>query len=421
MKRLLWLALALMIGISARLGIAQEATPTVTPALAAQMDQLEAATRALRGLDGQSVVREFPTRAETIHYLTDALAVQLPANQADHDLRFYTAFDLLPPNTDLRAAYLRLLGAQVAGYYDSDTKIMHVIPIGQPITNSLNLIEQFIYVHEYTHALQDQFLGLGRLMQNPDVTDSPDRSLATVSLVEGDATNVMSLWLQQVVEKNPLAAFQLLGQSLTAGGLSLPAGTPSILGDELLFPYEQGLTFVTALQRHGGMDAVNAAFAHPPTTATQIMHPQKFIDGWQPVSVTLSDNADTLGSGWQQAWNNTLGEWYLGQYLHTQLEGKVALKAAAGWSGDRFHIYTNTDGKLAWVLRLAWESAADESEFVAAYTDFGAKRFSGQPGADGCWTNPVESLCVKATGQAVIIAQAPDRSGALALLGAQAA
>ncbi len=353
MKRFFWLLLALTITAGARPGMAQEATPTVNPALEAQMDQLEAATRALRGLDGQSVARAFPSRAETIHYLTDALAVQLPADQAEHYLQFYSAFDLLPASTDLRAVYLRLLGAQVAGFYDSQTKIMHVVPIGQPISGSLNLIEQFIYVHEYTHALQDQFFKLDTLMQAPDVSGSPDRSLATVALVEGDATNIMALWLQQVIQKNPLAAFQLLGQSLQAGGMTLPAGTPPILGDELLFPYQEGLSFVMALQQHGGMSAVNAAFAHPPTTSTQIMHPQQYLDGWQPAAVRLTDDAATLGSGWTQVWDNTLGEWYLGQFLLTQLDAGTALKAAAGWNGDRFHIYADGAGQEAWVIRLA--------------------------------------------------------------------
>src|SRR5690606_23013873 len=129
------------------------------------------------------------------------------------------------PDVNLRDVYLELLGAQVAGFYDSDTKMMNVVPTSGLLSDDLTLTEEIIYVHEFTHALQDQFFGLDPLIEPEEVAKHPDRALAAISLVEGDATAVMQVYVQNVVSRNPMAAFQILGEGLQAGNLFLPPNT----------------------------------------------------------------------------------------------------------------------------------------------------------------------------------------------------
>ena len=62
---------------------------------------------------------------------------------------------------------------------------------GQP----LSFTDQITYVHEFTHALQDQYFDLNTLL-SPQVEDNPDQALAVTSLVEGDATASMTLYMQ---------------------------------------------------------------------------------------------------------------------------------------------------------------------------------------------------------------------------------
>src|SRR5690606_21462258 len=186
------------------------------------MVALEDITRQLRELDGEPVERAFPTREETIAYLRETIDQQLPLDEADRYRDFYVALGLLEPAIDLRDVYLSLLSAQVAGFYDTDTQVMNVLPAQGELASELSLLEQIIYVHEYTHALQDQFFGLEQYLDDEEVVKHPDRALAAVALVEGDASAVMNVFAQEVITRNPLAVFQILGQGLQAGNLFLP-------------------------------------------------------------------------------------------------------------------------------------------------------------------------------------------------------
>jgi hypothetical protein len=105
--------------------------------------------------------------------------------------------------------------------------------------------------------------------------------------------------------------------------------------------------------------------------------------------------------------------------LHTELDTGTSLKAAAGWKGDRFHIYLNADGQKAWVLRLAWETPKEEQEFATAYATFGQKRFGATADANGCWSNSGDALCMKTLGQGIVLAQGPSTALAQALIAAQ--
>lgn len=416
MKRLLW-GVGLLIVMLAGGVAAQDAEPSAE--LDAEMSNLEAVTIAIRELDGVPVERAFPSPDEMRAYVRDQFDRQLPGDEVGRYTRFYVALDLLSPDTDLRAVYLELLGAQVAGFYDTETQVMNVIPLNGPLTDDLTVSQEIIYVHEYTHALQDQFFGLDALLETVEGGDNVDQNLAALALVEGDATAVMTVYTQNLAAQNPLAALSLLGEGLMSGTLFLPPGTPAILSRELLFPYEGGMQFVLALYQHGGWEAVNAAYANPPKAVEHILHPQTYIDGQQPVDVTLSDAASTLGAGWAMIWETQLGEWYLREHLYTQLDGRTAAGAAAGWGGDRFHIYHNpaTD-ELAWALRLVWDTPSDASEFDAAYAEFATERY-GAEANNGCWTDAESSTCRGTVAGETLLARAPTPEQAQALLAAQ--
>jgi hypothetical protein len=415
--------LALLVGVNA--GFAQEQeVATVNPDLEQQMTALEGITEKLRGLDETAPVEhQFPTRQETIDYLRDLYAREFPPEQFDHLEKFYVALDLLPADIDLQQVYLNLLNSQVAGFYDPDTKTMNVLPaVGDDVGSNLSITEQIIYVHEFTHALQDQHFDLNAL-QDAVANASPDTGLALTSLIEGDATAVMTLYLQEVATRNPLAVFGILLEGAQAGTLVLPPGIPQILVDELLFPYEGGLTFVLSLNDDGGWDAVNAAFANPPTTSEQVLHPLKYQTGEVGVNLTqigmgLPDASAALGIGWTPIWDTTVGEFYLRKHLATQLSAADAEAAAAGWGGDHFRVYQNGE-QLAWALRLAWDTLPDLNEFNAAYVEYGESRFGGEAGENGCWQDATRALCMVAmpsNAESYIVA-APSLEQALALAG----
>ncbi len=236
--------LVLLIGVN--VSAAQESTasptPAFSPALAAQMSELEQITSKLRGLSIEHQIgHDFPTRQQTIDYLRADYDKNMTPEQIDQEQAFYVALGLLPASIDLKSVYLNLLDSQVAGFYDPATKVMNVIPLnGEALGDTLSFTEQIIYTHEFTHALQDQHFNLTGLLSAEQDTQTPDRALAITSLVEGDATAIMTVYEQAAVQKNPLLALQMLAEGLQAGNLFLPSDVPPALVNELTFPLHPG-------------------------------------------------------------------------------------------------------------------------------------------------------------------------------------
>lgn len=418
MKRLLLvlpLLAALLVG-----GLVGAQDDDLSPELTEQIRELERVTMEIRELDGESVARDFPTRAEVIDYLGGLLDEELPPEEAERALDFYLALNLIDAPFDVRGVYMDLLGSQVAGFYDTETGVMNVIPLGGgELEDELSLTEQIIYVHEFTHALQDQFFDLDALVYDEAILDDPDRYLARLALVEGDATAVMNVYTEAIISENPMQAFALLGEGLAAGSFNIPEGVPPVLTRELLFPYEGGLIFVMALVSDGGWDAVDAAFANPPQSTEQILHPEKYLAGEAPLPVDLLGGEAVLGDDWERTWDGTLGEWYLRQHLDVQLARGDSNAAAAGWGGDRFHIYADdATGERALLLGIVWDDLAEADEFVTAYTEYSDTRFE-TTASDGCWSNDGGALCLLAVEDFTLVAAAPTVELAQDLIAAQ--
>jgi hypothetical protein len=283
---------------------------------------------------------------------------------------------------------------------------MYVLPtIGDDVGDDLSLTEQIVFVHEYTHALQDQHFGLD-VLEDEAVQTTPDRAIATLALVEGDATAAMQSYSQEVAMRNPAAVFELLAEGAMAGNLIVPSGIPDTLVRELIFPYEQGLSFVLALYDDGGWDRINEAYENLPETTEQIMHPEKYLAGEGAIPVETTDLA--LGEGYEEVWDIPLGEFYLAELLRTQLSSFEAGEAAAGWGGDNFQLYVNPEtGDQVWTLQITWDAPEEAAEFAEAFAAFGETKFD-RAAENSCWSNADEALCFVEDGGDSLIVSAPS-------------
>jgi hypothetical protein len=371
---------------------AQEEIPAV---LDEQLDQLVEVTEIIRGLPTTfEVVRAFPTREETIAYLTDLYDTDVSPETIRQLEAFYRALGMIPPDADLRQTYLDLLGSQVGGFYSSDERVMNVLPsMGDEVGDALGITEQIIFVHEYTHALQDMHFGLDAVYSEA-VLSEPDRALAVLSLIEGDASLAMNVYAQAAMTNNPLAALALLAEGAASGTLTLPPGIPAGLTRELLFPYDYGLAFATTLYSDGGWEAINAAWANPPASSEQILHPEKYLAGEVGEVVT----AHALSGDLTPVWEITLGEYYT-QELLRGLDVSVWRAAAAGWNGDRFMLYETPDGRVAWSLASRWDSPEDAAEFASAVLSLGDVPAAAD-GAPACQQVDAGTLCLTRAGDA---------------------
>ncbi|MBZ0301973.1 MAG: hypothetical protein K8J31_19650 [Anaerolineae bacterium] len=416
MKPIRCLLLALLLLLSG-LATAQD----ISPELVTQLDGIEAFTARTRGLEPlEPIERHFPTRAEAVAEIKNLYAAEIPPEQAERLNQFYHAFGFLSADSDYVSLYLEALEAQIGGFYDPETKEMNTLLLngGEP-GDELPLLEQIVYSHEFTHALQDQHFDLTAIDESTQ--DNPDQAQAVLALIEGDATLVMNLYVQKIAEQNPLGTtLQLLAQGFSSDTLFLPPNLPDIIASELLSSYTDGAVFVAALQAQGGWQAVNTAFepGNLPLSSEQTLHPDKYLAGEAPQPVHL--NSPSLDPDWDTIWDTTFGEFYLREYLNLQIPKREAARAAAGWGGDHYQIYSNaTTDELAWVLRIVWDTPADAREFTDAYVEFLTDHFEGIVAADSCWSTRSEALCFTDSAGSHTIASAPTLAMAQDLIASQ--
>ena len=350
------------LGATVTSGATQTATssPSSTDPGAAVYSAIETQVRELRGLPAKtSVPRSVIDRDAAIARITADFDRTEPAAALATRARLLQQMGLLPAGASLRDLYLSLVGSQILGFYDPEAKSMYVVS-SAAVPGPL---EKATYAHEYTHALQDQSFDLEKLLGEFVLSDE---SLANLSLIEGDATLLMTLWMTKHLTADELS--QAAAEGSSSPQTAVLNAAPAVLRETLLFPYSKGASFVNELWRSGGWKAVDAVYAHPPTSTAQIIHPELYTSGWKPATVTMPPTlASELGSGWKIALEETVGEATTATWLGANgVTSAEATTAAAGWRGDRIVLLEGPSNAVAVAWVSDWTTATDASELVTA-------------------------------------------------------
>ncbi len=359
------------------------ATPTGDPRPAAEIYAgIRTQVIALRGLEPTKAVEPVALDAAD---LRAALSAEFDRENTPDELRLaedlLITFGLLPAGTSIRTTMLDFQTGQVAGYYSPDKDELFVVSR----SGGLGPTELVTYAHEFTHQLQDQAIDLNSL--GLDSIDQSDRQLAHLALVEGDAVSIQSQWM--LTNLTPEQLGQLIGSSLDPKALEALQNAPPYIRETAIFPYQDGLAFVTASTATDGYEALEAVYDAPPSSTEQILHPEKYLVREEPTSVTIPDRVKTaLGAGWTVAGQDTLGELVLRIWLSLgRVPRAEAIAAAAGWGGDRLVMLRGPNGAVAVGMITTWDTAADATEFQAAATSaVGAQRPAGVVASDGLRT-----------------------------------
>ncbi len=293
---------------------------------------------------------------------------------SDEDFeRIETALSLLgaiPAGLEIDKMLLAMVGEQVAGLYDPIGKEMMVVG---NLSLEVGLV-QIILEHELTHALTDQHFDL-RSLPIEDIHND-DRALAALCLVEGDATLSMleygkRLGIQGMVSTLLISLFMDQGSFYSA---------PTFYQGSLIFPYLGGEMFLLELmsnyriendrlvskRRFTGFDwqLVDYLYTHPPVSTEQILHPEKLANGDDPpIDVDPKFLEPITSSGWENIWENTLGEFLIRTLMEENLRITEAHRAAEGWGGDRYFLLRKGEKHLlVWVSH--WDSHDEREEFA---------------------------------------------------------
>jgi len=271
---------------------------------------------------------------------------------------------LIRPELDLVQAVTDFYSAQVGGFYDPPSKSFRIM---QGYEGDL---ARLIMAHEFVHALDDQWHDLDRLAKS--MGNDSDAMFAFSALCEGSAMSTMTQWMLSNAAKLDPQALAKIQETGMAGMKDLPP----FVWKPSLAAYTAGQSFV----EKGGKARLAEAFAQPPRSSEQILHPEKYWDAEKrddPVRVSFA--LEQLPAGWKVAGEDTLGEVGIALLampiadrkgidpsdLGAMIGMKFTHAAATGWDGDRL-LMIEKDGVRIVDLVVVFDTENDVMEFHSA-------------------------------------------------------
>ena len=389
--------------------LAQEEDP---PTVKARVAEICERVEALRGLEFKADVQVGIMGTDELReFMASELDREMPESEMEAARLSMVALGLLPEGADLRDLLVSIYTSQVAGFYDPRTKRLYLIKgngTDEALLEALGKDEE-VWIHELTHALDDQHFDLQALGEK--VEEHDDASLAGSMLCEGVATYTMfhepltTLPSGQGLDLTLEAMTAFLRFSEYSANQAETESDPAIRRFKefymgaMIAPYREGLRFVRALTASGESEwaAIDEAYrAKPPASTEQILHPEKYLAGETPEEVDVPDLSKELGDGWRLVETNHMGElqarlWlrlahgqsamdeglqsalsrvvggrggFLGEFYRERVAARSPVEMAAGWAGDTYRVYAREGARPAIVWRTRWDGERDAEEFL---------------------------------------------------------
>jgi hypothetical protein len=278
----------------------------------------------------------------------------------------YQRLGAVPDTADYRALLARLLGEQVAGYYDPRSKTLYVVQGVDSAAASTTLR------HELVHALQDQHRNLDSLLRT---RGQADRSTAAQAALEGQATwaqlgggtdlgsRVPGGWerVRQLIRDNANRAPSWPRRRSCARGPAVPVPERRRAG-----------------ARRGARRPPRLGDRRLPQSTEQVLHTGAYLGARgvrpdAPLTVTLRRRGRGGGGGEHVSASSTRGS------CSTSTPGPGSRRAGAqGWGGDRWALVRPVAGPGPWgddagaafVWLTVWDAQVDAGEFLEAMTEF---------------------------------------------------
>lgn len=337
---------------------------TALEALLAETDAIAKTVSSVRGLAlKRPLVRGIMSRPEIEARVRLRLEEEYRPTEMLAEELALKRLGLLPADMGYKEAVLALLKDQIAGFYDPKAKQLY---LADWIEASF---QRMVMAHEIAHVLQDQHFDLQKYA--PTNKANADEQLARQAVVEGDGIAVMIevMAREQGSTGDPWASpdqARALVKMMEAGEGGTLGEAPLLLRESLVFPYAAGLKLVAELRRTLPWARLNDLYRRPPRSTEQVMHPEKWQRGEQPVPVL----ALKAPAGARVLYTNIFGELLTSVFLRQHgVSEPRARAAAAGWGGDRVQVFAPTTGDapvddLVVVWRSAWDTEADAVEVL---------------------------------------------------------
>jgi hypothetical protein len=183
---------------------------------------------------------------------------------------------------------------------------------------------------------------------------------------EGDAVRIEDEY------RNSLSPDERVQAQNEGSSQSIPSDIPQVLIELLTFPYVAGPSFDKTVVYLRGQQGLDDAFRKPPTTTSQLLHPERYFSGDAGQTV---DKPPADGTAFD---DGILGEQGLDLLLERavaagQLGNSDATTASGDWDGDHYVAWDK--GSLSCLrVRFAASSSAAASQLSLALRRYAAAR-----------------------------------------------
>src|SRR6516165_6389402 len=244
------------------------------------------------------VRRKLITRGQVESYVAKRMKNDKDTQRLERAQLVLVKFGLIPAGYDLHGEFLKLLGEQVAAYYDSKTKTVNLLDWVQPE------LQRPVLAHELTHALQDQSVDLQVWSRagDPDSKPLPDQQEQVVeeaqaarqNVTEGQAMLAMLDYILAPTNQTVLTApdaVDAMRAGMTSGQDSpVLAAAPTFLRESLMMPYTFGFDFERAvLAKKGTATAYLGVLQRPPVDTLQVMDPETYLKNQSVTPLHIPD------------------------------------------------------------------------------------------------------------------------------------
>ena len=286
--------------------------------------------------------------------------------QAIHEQQdLLVALELLPPDVDL-VSLVRIQEREgVVGLYVPSEGSLYIR--GEELTPLVAIT----VVHELTHALDDQWFDL-----DDEVDTDADVGFAHSSLAEGSARWVENEYVDTLTYAEYSAAADEADEYIAQMDWG-DADWPIAVNEITESVYSLGVAFVGDLVgEDGDTEALDAAFASPPDSTEQLLHPERYAAGDTPVEVDEPEVDGTVVA------TGVLGELSLIELLNAELSPAQSRDAAEGWGGDRW-VLTEDGSTTCVTLVIVADTDDDAQQLYLAFLRWTVRQHDAEVERDG--------------------------------------
>lgn len=358
-----------------------------------------------------SVKKAMVSRDEVEKYIGDKFKDDVDRIRFERSELVLKKFGLIPRKFNLHDFLIKLLGEQVAGYYDEKKKTINLLD-----WVAMDM-QKPVMAHELTHALQDQSFDLTKLSKKDEEVEKrgpeepnaliqiDEESTARTAVMEGQAMIVFADYVLNSMDADssctdpaqcpiptkrsvtdfPKFVDLMLAQMDKEKGDSLLDNAPLLLREELIFPYSRGMKFIAQLLTNGGKQmAFTKVIERMPKTSREIMQPDEYLAG-RVVPPLLLPDLSFLKPDFEPFDAGAMGQLDVSILLKQYTEDAVADRLSPDWRGGAYYAVgrkgakpadPNSTAHVGLIYVSKWSDEKSAQEFARIYGSALPSRYS---------------------------------------------